>query len=118
MTWNFQAYKPNDAFKGSGSSPHKRWIRTHRDLAILRARTAGRSRAQIAIFWGVSASRVTAICDETRDKLTLEAGNSFTYRLPSYDPILRKAWRSPDDVHGFTGDGCMRERISWLAAQD
>ena len=118
MTWNFQAHKPNDAFKGFGSSSHKLWVRTHRDLAILRARTAGRSRAQIATFWGVSASRVTAICDETRYKLTREDGDSFAYRLPTRDPILRKGWRSPDDIYGFTGDGCMRERISWLAAQD
>jgi hypothetical protein len=107
MTWNFRDYKSNDAFKGYASNPYKQWVRTHRDLAILRARTAGRSRAQIATFWGVSAARVTAICSETRFSLTLEDGHPYAYRLPSYDPILRKAWRSRNDPRAWTGDGCM-----------
>ena len=99
-------------------SPHKLWVRVHRDLAILRARTVGRSRKQIGEFWGLSVARVTAICDEARFSLTLEPGHPSFYCLPSYDPILRKAWRSPDDIRGATGDGSMRERVSWLNAQD
>ena len=97
-------------------SPYKLWARAHRDLAILRARTVGRSRSQIGKFWGLSPDRVTAICDETRFKLT-EAGHPYSYRLPSYDPILRKAWRAPNDIRGMTGDGSMCERVKWLNAQ-